>query len=424
MADEDEIPKIPNFKFGTSQRTENFDICTPSISPRDLIDDPMVSFRANIIAATRPKVLDFSQPQMGITLTDSFPLGEDAGTAATWGSWFGGLFSSTELASTPGTYACYVRIPIIHGNCLPDPFQASSTADYDGYTMMHTLAILDKDVINAGILSVVRTTPVKVLFTDKNLKYARIVSVDAPIDANMVLPVGARELLANGGARLGDTPEKHTQISPLGLKHGGEKADWEGIEVHYTVTKNAKDAIEVLGTRGLSYHYIIDKDGTRTMLIDPDYVAYHGGNNNTKYIGISLVNFGNGATDASKVGVSTDNWIQVLPGRYGLWEPYTSAQISTMVALVAELQGKYPTIEYINGHEDADARKSDPGPLFDSYWSRFGLKRGPNPASVKNRPPDWPRSPIPRDYYATVGPPAESFSMLDNPPTTDSEAAG
>ena len=175
-------------------------------------------------------------------------------------------------------------------------------------------------------------------------------------------------------------------ITPFGLRHGNknEPTNWTGIEIHYTVTQNAADAISVLGNRGLSYHYLIDKDGTRTMLIDPDYIAWHGGNDNSRFIGISLVNLGNDIASINLPDATpAEEWVKLASGQYGTWEPYTAAQESTLVALVSELKAKYPTIAYINGHEDNAAQKYDPGPMFN--WNLpFGLTRGPNPASTKN----------------------------------------
>ena len=175
-------------------------------------------------------------------------------------------------------------------------------------------------------------------------------------------------------------------ISPYGLRHGNknEPTNWTGIEIHYTVTQNAADAISVLGNRGLSYHYLIDKDGTRTMLIDPDYIAWHGGNDNSRFIGISLVNLGNDIASINLPDATpAEEWVKLASGRYGTWEPYTAAQESTLVSLVNELKGKYSAITYINGHEDNSAQKNDPGPLF-NWELPFGLTRGPNPASTKN----------------------------------------
>ena len=96
-------------------------------------------------------------------------------------------------------------------------------------------------------------------------------------------------------------------ITPYGLPHGpeqnpGGKPNWTGVSIHYTVTFSAKDAIDILGkrTNGLidpdlppdpvSYHYIIDKDGTVVEVIKPTNKAIHaGGKHNHSQIGIGLV---------------------------------------------------------------------------------------------------------------------------------------
>jgi hypothetical protein len=69
---------------------------------------------------------------------------------------------------------------------------------------MHTLAILDPDLANtAGDSTIKKTTPVKVLFTDKNLKYARIISAEAgPIDATLETPSGPIEIFSRNVASM------------------------------------------------------------------------------------------------------------------------------------------------------------------------------------------------------------------------------
>ena len=274
---------------------------------------------------------------------------------------------------------CVCRIPEIHQYIL-DPNEAKDAASKIALTELHPIFEVRPSLLNITI------TPgpgsiVKVKFVDSSYRYGEVTSIILNTDPESV----EETLTAKGFMDAGAGSRIVSPQSPFGLPHGEEKTDWKGIEVHYTVTKNAEDAIYILQRRGLSYHYIIDKDGTQTMVIDPNYIAYHGGENNWKNIGISLVNLGYDKAGANNVGVTTDNWVRVLPGARGTWDPYPGQQIKSMVELVEQLKYNYPTIQYISGHEDNSASKSDPGPLFDPHWDKFGLERGPNPASVKNR---------------------------------------
>lgn len=120
---------------------------------------------------------------------------------------------------------------------------------------------------------------------------------------------------------------------------------------------------------GNSGHYYIDRDGTLSQYVAPDRVAHHTRGYNTRSIGIELVN----------------------TGRYPRWydsdhqamaEPYTDAQIDTLIALLVRLEAEHPSLRFIAGHEDLDTtlveatddpsrqvrRKRDPGPLFP--WAR------------------------------------------------------
>jgi N-acetylmuramoyl-L-alanine amidase len=72
-------------------------------------------------------------------------------------------------------------------------------------------------------------------------------------------------------------------------------------------------------------------------------------------------------------------------------EPYTGAQIHSLIALLASLQQLLPNLEVIAGHEDLDTatvaasddatrnvfRKRDPGPLFPwaAVLAGCGLRR-------------------------------------------------
>jgi N-acetylmuramoyl-L-alanine amidase len=139
---------------------------------------------------------------------------------------------------------------------------------------------------------------------------------------------------------------------------------------------------EASGT-GNSGHFYVDRDGTLTQYVALERVANHTRGYNPRSVGIELVN----------------------TGRYPRWfdsthqamdEPYTPAQIDTLVALLQRLAAEHPGLRFVAGHEDLDSatveasddpskrvrRKRDPGPLFpwDYVLAHVPLQRFEPPA--------------------------------------------
>ena len=189
-----------------------------------------------------------------------------------------------------------------------------------------------------------------------------------------------------------------TDISPYGLPHGGPLIEPDEIMLHYTNTHSAANAVNALGRRSMSgtevsYHYIIDKDGTVVMPIKDSNVAYHAKlPRRQTSISISLVNLGN---DSQWAGTSLsgspkapplEEWVSFGGQR---WEPYTIKQINVLKALITGLKARFPSIKYLSGHEEAQPEKLDPGPAFDDHYKRIlnstGFRtKGPIPTKNRN----------------------------------------
>jgi N-acetylmuramoyl-L-alanine amidase len=120
---------------------------------------------------------------------------------------------------------------------------------------------------------------------------------------------------------------------------------------------------------GNSGHYYIDRDGGIHEYVDPARIAHHTRGYNPRSIGIELVNTGR-----------YPDW---LDSRHqAMDEPYTDAQIESLIALLGDLHARIPSLASIAGHEDLDLdeveasddpalqvrRKRDPGPQFP--WTR------------------------------------------------------
>ena len=116
---------------------------------------------------------------------------------------------------------------------------------------------------------------------------------------------------------------------------------------------------------GNSGHYYVDRDGSLHQYVSADRTAHHTRGYNPRSVGIELVNTGR-----------YPNW---LDSRHqAMDEPYTDAQIASLIALLQRLRAELPALRFIAGHEDLDTttveatddpsvqvhRKRDPGPLF------------------------------------------------------------
>ncbi|MBX9402374.1 N-acetylmuramoyl-L-alanine amidase [Lysobacter sp. BMK333-48F3] len=131
---------------------------------------------------------------------------------------------------------------------------------------------------------------------------------------------------------------------------------------------------------GNSGHYYLDRDGRALRYVAEDRIAHHVRGYNPRSIGIELVNTGR-----------YPHW---LDSRHqAMDEAYPAAQIQALLALLADLRARLPSLRYIAGHEDLDTsrvaasddaavevvRKRDPGPRFP--WPQVlagcGLQRLP-----------------------------------------------
>ena len=120
---------------------------------------------------------------------------------------------------------------------------------------------------------------------------------------------------------------------------------------------------------GNSGHYYIDRDGTVHLFIRPTRTANHTRGYNQRSVGIEIVNTGR-----------YPDWHDSR--RQEMSEPYTEAQVHSLIALLESLKRELPELRCIAGHEDLDvatvpasddptrlvSRKRDPGPMFP--WER------------------------------------------------------
>ena len=120
---------------------------------------------------------------------------------------------------------------------------------------------------------------------------------------------------------------------------------------------------------GNAGHFYIDRDGAVELWVPLDRIAHHVRDHNADSIGIELVHIG--------------RWPDWLASGSQEWtEPFTDAQIRSLIELLRALQAELPSLETVTGHDRLDTRrvpasddpairvrrKLDPGPTFP--WSR------------------------------------------------------
>ena len=145
-----------------------------------------------------------------------------------------------------------------------------------------------------------------------------------------------------------------TQYSPNFSKKKRNFKDIKIIVIHYTGMQSKIESIKRLlnPKHKVSCHYLIDRNGKVTKMVDDNKIAWHAGKSkwkkfidlNKNSIGIELVNKGH---------------------EFG-YERFTRKQISSLIKLCLKLKKKYKlNNSNIIGHSDvAPLRKQDPGEKF------------------------------------------------------------
>jgi N-acetylmuramoyl-L-alanine amidase len=131
------------------------------------------------------------------------------------------------------------------------------------------------------------------------------------------------------------------------------------IVLHYTGMPTGEAAIERLRDPAakVSAHYVVEEDGRIFRLVPEERRAWHAG-----------VSFWKGVRDINTASVGVEI---VNPGHEFGYRPFPDAQITSVIALVADIRTRW-TVENdrIVGHSDvAPDRKDDPGELFP--WKRL-----------------------------------------------------
>jgi N-acetylmuramoyl-L-alanine amidase len=177
------------------------------------------------------------------------------------------------------------------------------------------------------------------------------------------------------------------------LVHTGAAQSPTLIVIHYSVTNTVADCVAALNSRKLSYHILIEKDGTAFQTRPFTLTAQHPGLSNWKAtsgvtlsasvvkgsIGICLMNMGFDTARVPAANVAAGKLIY-NPDDPSMqrWEKFPAAQVARCREIVRELVATYPIREVVGHHDIAIMGKFDPGPLFDLN-ALDALANGPKP---------------------------------------------
>ncbi len=179
--------------------------------------------------------------------------------------------------------------------------------------------------------------------------------------------------------------------------------DIDAIVLHHTAGSTASGAASALNSRGLSSHYVIDKDGTIYQMVGDEKRAYHAGAGsirgdgrdvNDRSIGIEIVNLGNGS------------------------DKYTEAQYKALEKLLPYLTHKYniPTKNIVGhsqiGNPERPASRPEPSRNFD--WNRIHRAVSDNAPAPTNPTPTNPTPTNPTPSNPNVSAPSAFLQRGDN----------
>jgi N-acetylmuramoyl-L-alanine amidase len=135
------------------------------------------------------------------------------------------------------------------------------------------------------------------------------------------------------------------------------------IIIHYTGMQSKRASVKRLCSKKykVSCHYLIDRGGEITQLVEENKIAWHAGKSKWKKF-INLNKF--------SIGIELVN-----KGHMHGYQNFTPSQIKKLILLCAHLKKKYNIrAENILGHSDiAPKRKKDPGEKFP--WKLMGKKK-------------------------------------------------
>ncbi|QJF50444.1 N-acetylmuramoyl-L-alanine amidase [Roseobacter ponti] len=144
------------------------------------------------------------------------------------------------------------------------------------------------------------------------------------------------------------------------------------VVLHYTAMADAAAALDRLcdPSAEVSAHYLIDRWGEVTQMVDEKDRAWHAGAGEWR---------GLGDINSRSVGIELDN-----TGRH----PFPEPQMAALEDLLTGILARHPIAPGdVIGHSDmAPGRKSDPGPRFD--WARLARRGLAGPVVP---PADMPR---------------------------------
>ena len=157
-----------------------------------------------------------------------------------------------------------------------------------------------------------------------------------------------------------------------------------GVVIHYTAGASWKSTASYLKSKGLGYHFMIDRGGEVIQGVPLEQYCHHAGKSvwkdvksiNRHFCGIALCNFGllerkqNTLFNAYGSPVGNDCPSHTFNGEH--WEAVRFPQMISLLRLCSWLVKQGISIETIVGHNEiAPKRKVDPGYILGMSMQEF-----------------------------------------------------
>ena len=160
---------LNNLPFNAFQESIEYNITSPNINSNDVIDDPLIIYRSNMVANSNSSIIDINKPYYGYALEDSKavkPTNKEAFSAI---SLISSLFGSSQEVQS-----VRIRVPFIHEKTLTNPEKSKNSKEK--LIKMHTVAYLDPTIFSPTT-KVAKNKLLKIQFLDQNLSKAKIIGI-------------------------------------------------------------------------------------------------------------------------------------------------------------------------------------------------------------------------------------------------------
>ncbi len=226
--------------------------------------------------------------------------------------------------------------------------------------------------------------------------------------ATAAVPSGPRPDYSAEGKATGGGQTEPSRPTPASGQQGSPRKKTEGVVFHHTGGRGLNTAVATLKSRGLAYHYMLDRDGTVVPFLNAGAVAYHAGktDKNPKFgnwntLGVAAVAKDN--TDVTKEQMAAAvNLTRELAGNFGFSTQNVFGHGGVSSAKMAD-EGK-ALVDAVKGGlavSQANMPQARDGGVFDGPMSGYRAMLHGNEAVIPLKNGSVPVT-MPRDFTANM----------------------